>query len=84
MWWVGYDAGMLPALLAGAIPAIMVPLTIFPLASANRRSPACAGELEQIAHTDVLTGAAQPPRLLRACRNGCLRPRQRRITLSRR
>ncbi len=37
MWWVGYDAGYLPALLAGAIPAVMVPVTVYPLASANRR-----------------------------------------------
>ena len=37
MWWVGYDAGYMPALLAGAIPALMVPFTVYPLATANRR-----------------------------------------------
>ncbi len=55
MWWVGYDAGILPALLAAAIPAIMVPLTIFPLATSNQRLRRMRGELQQLAHTDVLT-----------------------------
>ena len=55
MWWVGYDAGYLPALLAGAIPALMVPFTVYPLASANRRLRTAQGELERIALTDVLT-----------------------------
>ncbi len=55
MWWVGYDAGYLPALLAGAIPAVMVPFTIYPLAKTNRRLRRVQGELERIALTDVLT-----------------------------
>jgi diguanylate cyclase (GGDEF)-like protein len=56
MWWMGYDAGMLPALLAGGIPAVMVPLTIFPMAKANKRLRRVQGELERLADTDVLTG----------------------------
>lgn len=55
MWWVGYDAGYLPALLAGVIPAVMVPFTVYPLANANRRLRQAQGELERIALTDVLT-----------------------------
>jgi diguanylate cyclase (GGDEF)-like protein len=55
MWWVGYDAGYLPALLAGVIPAVMVPFSVYPLASANRRLRRVHGELERIALTDVLT-----------------------------
>ena len=56
VWWMGHDAGMLPALFAGSIPAIMVPLTIFPMANANHRLRRRQGELERLAHTDVLTG----------------------------
>jgi predicted signal transduction protein with EAL and GGDEF domain len=55
MWLVGYDAGYLPALLAGAIPAVMVPFTVYPLADSNRRLRKAQGELERIALTDVLT-----------------------------
>jgi diguanylate cyclase (GGDEF)-like protein len=55
MWWVGYDAGYLPALLAGAIPAVLVPFSIYPLAIANWRLRQAQGELERIALTDVLT-----------------------------
>ncbi|HET7715018.1 MAG TPA: GGDEF domain-containing protein [Bauldia sp.] len=56
MWAVGYDAGILPAALAGFIPTVMVPLTIYPLARANQRLRRVRGELERLAHTDVLTG----------------------------
>jgi diguanylate cyclase (GGDEF)-like protein len=55
MWWVDYDAGLLPALLAAAIPAVMVPLTVYPLANSNQRLRQVQGELERIALTDVLT-----------------------------
>ena len=34
----------------------MVPLTIFPMAKANQRLRLMQGELERLAHTDVLTG----------------------------
>lgn len=52
---LGWDAGFLPALLAAAIPAAMVPITVYPLASSNRRLRMVQGELERIALTDVLT-----------------------------
>jgi diguanylate cyclase (GGDEF)-like protein len=55
MWWVDYDAGLLPALLAAAIPLVMVPATIYPLAKSNLRLRQVQGELERIALTDVLT-----------------------------
>jgi diguanylate cyclase (GGDEF)-like protein len=55
MWWVDWDAGFLPAALAAAIPAVMVPLTVYPLANSNQRLRQMQGELERIALTDVLT-----------------------------
>ena len=56
MWWVGHDAGILPAVLAATIPAVMVPLTIYPMAMTNQRLRRTRSKLEQLAHTDVLTG----------------------------
>lgn len=55
MWWAGWEAGILPAILAAAIPAGMVPLTVYPLARSNLRLRLMQGELERIALTDVLT-----------------------------
>jgi hypothetical protein len=37
LWWVGHGASTLPAMLAGAIPAVLVPLMVFPRAKATRR-----------------------------------------------
>ena len=37
MLWLGYHRGPAPSLLAGFIPAVMVPMTVYPLASANER-----------------------------------------------
>jgi diguanylate cyclase (GGDEF)-like protein len=56
MWYVGYDAGAIPLLLASLIPGVMVPVTVYPLASANQRLRQMRSELERLAHTDVLTG----------------------------
>lgn len=55
MLWAGWNAGVLPAILAAAIPAVMVPITVYPLAHSNRRLRQMQGELERIALTDVLT-----------------------------
>jgi hypothetical protein len=46
MWWVGHDADHLPAVLAGAIPAVMVPFAVYPLANANRRLRRVQAELD--------------------------------------
>jgi diguanylate cyclase (GGDEF)-like protein len=56
MYWLGYDAGAIPSLLAGFIPAVMVPVTIYPLATANQRLRQMREDLERIARTDALTG----------------------------
>ncbi|MCB1502363.1 MAG: hypothetical protein KDK07_21715 [Bauldia sp.] len=37
MLWLGHRSGTAPSLLAGFIPAVMVPMTVYPLASANER-----------------------------------------------
>jgi hypothetical protein len=37
LWWVGHGASTLPAMLAGAVPAVMVPLMVFPRANATWR-----------------------------------------------
>jgi len=56
MYWLGYDAGAIPTLLAAFIPAVMVPVTIYPLATANQRLRQMREDLERIARTDALTG----------------------------
>ncbi len=52
----GYDNFLFAYGLAGGIPAVAAPLTIYPLVSANRRLQRMQGELERLALTDVLTG----------------------------
>jgi diguanylate cyclase (GGDEF)-like protein len=52
----GYDDFLFAYGLAGGIPAIAAPLTIYPLVSANRRLRAMQAKLESLALTDVLTG----------------------------
>jgi hypothetical protein len=37
--WLQRGAGMLPALIAAAIPALVVPLAVYPLARAKARLP---------------------------------------------
>lgn len=46
-WWAGYDGGYLPTLLAGVVPALMVPFTVYPIANANRRLRQARAQGEQ-------------------------------------
>jgi diguanylate cyclase (GGDEF)-like protein len=52
----GYDDFLFAYGLAGGIPAIAAPLTIYPLVRTNRRLRLVQAELERLAGTDVLTG----------------------------
>lgn len=48
LWWAGHGASTLPAMLAGAIPAVMVPLMVFPRANATWRLRRVQSGPEQI------------------------------------
>jgi diguanylate cyclase (GGDEF)-like protein len=52
----GYDDFLFAYGLAGGIPTIAAPLTIYPLVSANRRLRTMQAQLERLALTDSLTG----------------------------
>jgi diguanylate cyclase (GGDEF)-like protein len=52
----GHDDLLLAYGLASLLPAIAVPLTVYPLVRTNRRLWAVQAELERLALTDVLTG----------------------------
>jgi diguanylate cyclase (GGDEF)-like protein len=52
----GHDDFLFAYGLAGGIPAIAAPLTIYPLVRTNQRLRLVQAELERLAGTDVLTG----------------------------
>ena len=57
MWFAGLPPFLMVAmLLAGGLPALAVPLIMYPLIASNRRERALRQDLERLVFTDMLTG----------------------------